>query len=134
MDILKIEPGEYKIIKGNEEYFVSKDSYTGGWSVSSNGRYLTYKNTKKECIEFIEKGQDVKILDFISMVPPVKLNSKFIQKNNPNNVWRVSDVIYSTRDGKWKIKGYYRNDSIDGCRNTWDYDDFGEECEEVNES
>ena len=129
MDVLKLEPGEYKVIKDNEEYFVSKDSYTGGWSISNDGKYLAYKNTKKECLEFIEKGQNVKILDFISMVPPVPLNSKFIQKGSPDTIWKVSDVIYSTRDGKWKIKGYYRNDSMDEGRNTWDYDNFEEECE-----
>ena len=133
MTILKLEPGEYKVIKDGEEYLVSKDSYVGGWSVSSNGKYLTYKNTRKECLEFIEKGQNVKILDFISMVPPVKLDSKFIQKDSPNIIWKVSDIVYSTRDGKWKIKGYYRNDSMDEGRNTWDYDDFGEECEELED-
>lgn len=129
MEVTKIEAGEYKVNKDNEEYLVSKDSYTGTWSIYHSNKFLTYKNTKKACLDFIEKGHSVKLLDGITIVPPVELDTHFKVKTDATTVWTVRDVIYSSRSGKWRIKGSYYNDSIDSGSCSWNYDDFENECE-----
>ena len=129
MQVTKIEAGEYQVLKDSVVYLVSKDSYTGGWSVHCDGKYITYKNTKKECLDFIERGYTVKILDSISIVPPVELDTHFVEKSNRSRVWSVDDVIYSSKLGRWRVKGSYYKDSVDEGRYTWDYDDFEEDCE-----
>lgn len=131
MVVTKIEAGEYRVEKDNIQYLVSKDSYTGGWSIYSNGKCITYKDTKKECLDFIDTGYTVKILDSISKVPSVEIDTHFRVKGNHYNdrLWEVDDVIYSSKKGKWVIKASYYNDSIDSDRYSWDYDEFENECE-----
>lgn len=129
MQITKIEAGEYLVVKDEVEYFVSKDSYTGGWSIYYNKKCISYKNTKKECLDFIDKGYTVKILDSISKVPDVEIDSHFIKKGDVNTIWTIKDIVYSTKLGKWRIKGSYYNDSIDSGSYDWSYDDFENECE-----
>ena len=134
MQVTKIEAGEYQVLKDSNVYLVSKDSYTGGWSVHCDGKYITYKKTKKDCLDFIEKGYSVKILDSISIVPSVEIDTKFIQKGVKNErLWTVDDVVYSSAKGKWIIKGYYYNNSIDEGRYSWDAEDFDDECEVIQD-
>ena len=106
MQITKIEAGEYKVEKDNIEYLVSKDSYTGDWNIYSNKKYLISKDTKKECLDFIELGHSVKVLDSISIVPTIELDSHFIRKcDEGKTIWTVRDLTYSIARGKWSIEG-----------------------------
>lgn len=132
MRIDKIEAGEYKVEKNNVEYRVSKDSYTGGWSVYSEGKFLTYKKTKKECLDFIDID-NVKNLNIIDKTPTVKINNSFRVKGKDykDHLWKVDDVIYSSKKNKWVIKGSYCNNSIDFGSNSWDYDDFELDCDVI---
>ena len=129
MTVTKIEAGEYKVEKDNIKYLISKDSYTGGWSIYSGGKCIAYKDTKKGCLEYIDTGYTVKILDSISKVPNVEIDSHFIRKTDRDTLWTIRDIIYSTKKGKWRVKGSYYNDSIDSGSYSWDYDEFENECE-----
>lgn len=137
MEVIKIEAGEYKVLKDDVEYRISKDSYGGGWNIYNGPTYkdyVAYKNTKKECLDFIEHGCSVKILDKITMVPDVGIDTHFRVKGKyySDRRWTVDDVVYSTARGKWSIVGHYYNDSIDSDRNSWDEDEFETECERVD--
>lgn len=131
MQVTKIEAGEYLVVKDAIDYRISKNSYTGSWSVYQDDKVLIHKNTKKECLEFIDKGHSIKLFDSISVVPPVELDSQFHTKVSPDTRWSVADVYYSTRKGRWMIRGSYYNDSIDSGSSDWSYDDFEDECELV---
>ena len=135
MEVIKKEAGEYEVINGVDCYRVSKDSFTGTWSIYCNGAYLISKKTKKDCLDFIEKGYSVKILDKISIVPAVELDTHFIVKTpkNKNRIWTINDIVYSAKTGKWRIEGSYYNNSIDEGSYSWDYEDFEEECELISD-
>lgn len=135
INVIKKEAGEYEVTKGLDKYLVSKDSFTGDWNICAEGQYLVSRKTKKDCLDFIDKGYSVKILDKISIIPNIEIDTQFIVKTpkNKNRMWVVEDIIYSSKTGKWKIEGSYYNNSIDEGHYTWDYEDFREECEIVSD-
>ena len=131
IEVKKIEAGCYEIEKDGVSYKITKDSFLGVWNIYVNDKYLMYKKTKKDCIDFVENGHSVQIFDNISIAPNVKLDTKFKQKDYPDRLWSIDDLVYSTAKGKWVVCAHYYNDSIDSSRNSWDYDDFEDECYEV---
>ena len=133
MQITKIEAGEYKVEKDNIEYLISKDSYTGDWNIYSNKKYLMSKDTKKECLDFIELGHSVKILDSISVIPNIDLDSHFVRKCDKNTIWTVRDLTYSIAKGKWSIEGSYYKNPIDSGYRAWDEDNFRKECDIISD-
>lgn len=125
VEINKIEAGYYEVKDEYGKVFkVIKDSYLGGWGIFDGPTYsnlIITKQTKKDCIEFIEGGCSYKDLSRIDCVPKVEPHDKF---RFDNNEWTVNDVMYSTVKGKWIIKASYYNDSIDSSSSSFDEDDF----------
>lgn len=140
IEVNKIEAGcyEVKIIEDNSTYMVIKDSYLGGWGIFDNDQttyshLLVSKNTKKECIDFLEGN--FKDLSNINNVPNnIRVTSKFKVKGDKqrNTTWVIDDIVYSTSKGKWIVNASYYNDSIDCGNGVWDVDNFEEECEVEN--
>lgn len=125
MEIKKIEAGCYEVVSDyGKTYQVIKDSFVGGWGVFNGPTYsdlMITKDTKKECLDFIENNCSYKDLSRISNVPDVEPKDKF--KYNDDE-WTVDDVIYSTAKGKWIIKAHYYNCSIDSGSNYFDEDEY----------
>ena len=101
MDVIKVEAGYYLAEKNDKKYLIIKDSYLGGWGIFDyeTSNLLINKNTKKNCIDFIEGG--FKDLSNLNNVPNVSINTHF-KYNKVECV--VVDVVYSTMRGCWDIK------------------------------
>jgi hypothetical protein len=147
MEIEKVIAGEYKVTKENVSYYVVKNSYLGVWSIYTEPDHvncLLFRNTKKECLDYIEQGSTVKILNKVSFVPTVGLDTYFYlntltkeeleELNSPRirlrskNLWKVEDVLYSSKYGKWIIKGIHIGNYNKKDVKEWDYADFTETC------
>jgi hypothetical protein len=135
MEINKIEAGCYEVkTNGGTIYKVIKDSYLGGWGIFDNNQttynhLLITKNTKKECLDFIEGN--FKDLTHINDIPNIKINSHFrVMSDTTDTVWNINDILYSTAKGKWIVHSSYYNNSIDCGERDWDIDDFNDLCEE----
>ena len=139
VEIDKIEAGCYGIKTDDGAiYKVIKDSYLGGWGIfednqqTTHNRLLMSKNTKKECLSFIESN--FKDLSAIKDVPiDIPINSAFkIINDYADRVWIIDDVIYSTLKGKWIIQASYFRGISDLGERFWNIDEFRELCEVVD--
>ena len=147
MEIEKVIAGEYKVTKDDISYYIVKNSYLGVWSIYMEPDHincLLFRNTKKECLDYIEQGSTVKILNKISFVPTVGLDTYFYLKdiseeelkeiNSPRvrlrnkNLWKVEDILYSTKTGGWIIKGTHIGFYTNKNNKEWSYSDFVEKC------
>jgi hypothetical protein len=147
MEIEKIIAGEYKVTKDNIDYYIVKNSYLGVWSIYMEPDHincLLFRNTKKECLDYIEQGSTVKILNKVSFVPTVGLDTYFYLKDIPEeelkeinssrirlrnkNLWKVEDVLYSTKIGDWIIRGVSIRSYPKKEIKEWSCVDFTDNC------